>query len=113
MISRETVVAEQSLLFYASYTLAGWKLQVYVMLKILKLLLKTRSKVTSYTLKFAVDQALLNMKPTKEELSSCIEKVLKYKTLRDKFLFDEVTPELKKIGVKSIIIREEGLKFLG
>ena len=113
MINKEKVLAEQSLLFYNSKTLEGWKLQVYVMLKILKLLLKTRSKVTSYTLKFAVDQALVNKVPTKDELASCIEKVLKYKSLRDKFLFDEVTPELKKIGVKAIGIREEGLLFLG
>ena len=83
------------------------------MLKILKLLLRTRSKVTSYTLKFAVEMALFNMKPTKDELSSCMEKVLKYSTLRDKFLFDEVTPELKKIGVKEIVIKEEGLEFVG
>ena len=83
------------------------------MLKILKLLLKTKSKVTSYTMKFAVDQALVNKVPTKDELSSCMEKVLKYKNLRDKFLFDEVTPELKKIGVKKILIKEEGLEFVG
>ena len=113
MISRETVLAEQSLLFFASYTLEGRKLQVYVMLKILKLLLKTRSKVTSYILKFAVDQALLNMKPTKGELSFCTKKVLKYQTLRDKFLFDDVNLELKKIGVKEIVIKQGGLKFVG
>ena len=113
MISIEKVLAEQSLLFYRSQTLAGWKLQVYVMLKILKLLLKTRSKITSYTIKFAVDQALVAMNPTKDELSSCMEKVIKYKTLRDKFLFDEVAPELEKIGVKAIAIKEDGLEFSG
>ena len=64
-------------------------------------------------LKFAVNQTLVNIKPTKDELSSWIEKVLKYKTLRDKFLFDEVTPELKNIGVRSIAIRKEGLEFVG
>ena len=83
------------------------------MMKILKLLLKTRSKITSYNLKFAVNSALVNMEPTWDELSSCIEKVLKYKTLRDKFLFNEVTPELKKIGIKSIVIKREGLEFIG
>ena len=113
MISREKVLAEQSLLFYRSQTLAGWKLQVYVMLKILKLLLKTRTKITSYSLKFAVDQTLVNMNATKKELSSCLERVLKYKTLRDKFLFDEVAPELEKIGVKAIAIKKDGLEFSG
>ena len=83
------------------------------MLKILKLLLKTRSKITSYNLKLAVNDALLNMTPTKDELSSCMEKVLKYKTLRDKFLFDEVAPELARIGVKVISIKKDGLEFSG
>ena len=113
MISKDKVLAEQSLLFYQSQTLAGWKLQVYVMLKILKLFLKTRSKITSYNLKLAVNNVLVNMTPTNDELSSCMEKVLKYKTLRDKFLFDEVAPELEKIGVKAIAIKEDGLEFTG
>ena len=81
---------------------------MYVMLKILKLLLSTTSKITSYNLKFAVNQALNTTRPTIDELSFCIEKVLYYKTLRDKILFDTVTPRLKTIA-----IRKEGMEFVG
>ena len=50
------------------------KLQVYVILKILKLLVQPLRKVTSYEIKFGVNQALLNMYPKKEEFGNVSRK---------------------------------------
>merc|ERR1712131_152486 len=85
LINRDTVLAEQCLLFYSSQTLDGLKLHIYVMMKILKLCVQPQPKLTSYDIKWAVHQALLNMTPKKEEIGACIRRVLNYATLRDRF----------------------------
>ena len=55
------------------------------MMKILKLCVQPQPKLTSYDIKWAVDRALLNMTPKKEEIGACIRRVLNYTTLRDRF----------------------------
>merc|ERR1719471_2057118 len=85
LINRDTVIAEQSLFFYSQQTLAGSKLKVYVLLKILKLLVQTRTKITSFMMKFALDTTLTNMTPTDDDIAECIETVMKNFRIRDQF----------------------------
>ena len=99
--------------FYREETLAGSKLKVYVLLKILKLIIQTRTKITSYMIKFAVDQALVNMTPTDDDIADCIETVMKNFRIRDQFQLNKVVPQLEMIGVESIVIRREGIEFVG
>ena len=100
-------------MFYSPQTLAGSKLKVYVLMKILKLIIQTRTKITSYMIKFAVDQALNNMIPTDDDIADCIEMVLKNHRIRDQFQLNKVVPQLEEIGVESIVIRREGIEFVG
>ena len=100
------------MLFYGSNTLSGMKLQVYVILKILKLLVQPLRKVTSYEIKFGVNQALMNMNPKKEEIWKCVKKVLDYVTMRNR-LEGNVHPGLAAIGLERIEVEDDGLMFVG
>ena len=75
----------QCLLFNDPQTLKGWKLEVYVLMKILKLCVQPQPKLTSYDIKWAVHRALRNMIPTKEDIGACIRRVLNFATLRDRY----------------------------
>ena len=88
------------------------KLQVYVILKILKLLVQPLRKVTSYEIKFGVNQALMNMNPKKEEIWKCVKKVLDYVTMRNR-LEGNVHPGLAAIGLERIEVGDDGLVFIG
>ena len=100
------------MLFYGLNTLSGMKLQVYVILKILKLLVQPLRKVTSYEIKFGVNQALMNMNPKKEEIWKCVKKVLDYVTMRNR-LEGNVHPGLAAIGLERIEVGDDGLVFIG
>ena len=101
------------MLFYGSSTLSGVKLQVYVILKILKLLVQPLRKVTSYEVKFGVDRALVNMFPKKkEEIGKCVKKVLDYVTMKNR-LEGHVHPGLAAIGLERIEVGDDGLVFIG
>ena len=64
-------------------------------------------------MKFALDQALVNMTPTDDDIAECIETVLKNFRIRDQFQLNKVVPQLEEIGVESIVIRQEGIEFVG
>ena len=102
----------QCLLFYRSQTLLGSKQWVYVMMKILKLVTQPTPKLTSYQMKFAVDQALLNMTPTDDQIGECIKKVLQYSTMMGKF-DNRVHEELAEMGLERVEVTDQGLKFIG
>ena len=72
-------------MFYCPKNLDGLKLDIYVLLKILKLCVPADPKVTSYEAKFAVLEQLGSKDPTKEEIGKCIDLCLKHYMLRDKF----------------------------
>ena len=62
-------------------------------------------------IKFAVDQALVNMTPTDDDIADCIETVMKNFRIRDQFQLNKVVPQLEEIGVESIVIRQEGIEI--
>ena len=64
-------------------------------------------------MKFALDQALVNMTPTDDDIADCMEKVLKHSSVRDRIILNKVVPQLEEIGVESIVIRQEGIEFVG
>ena len=85
---------------------------MYVILKILKLLVRPLRKVTSYEIKFAVNQALLMIEPKKEDIGKCVKKVLDYVTMK-KRLEGTVHPGLAAIGLERIKVGDDGLVFIG
>ena len=91
-------------------TLSGNKKNVYVLLKIIKLI--RNGSVTSFTLKYAIDRGLEDVIYETASLGPSLERVLRYFTLRGKL--DGVHDDLAKIGVKAIKIyyEEEELEFV-
>ena len=87
-------------------TLQGHKRKVYVLLKILKKMFQT--DLTSYILKYSVDQALQNREYAAAEIGDSLDLVLKYDHLHGKFT--EPAKPLKDIGVKEIVphVKEDG-----
>ena len=89
--------------------LRGHKLQAYVLLKVLKYC--TGSSATSYKVKFAVQQVLLNKEiGSMDELGAAIKKIIQYKTIRGKF--SSVHPDLEAEGITKVEVGEEGLLFI-
>ena len=97
-------------LFYSYHTLSGLKLKIYVLLKILKLCVQPREKLTSYDIKWAVSESLLNMDPKEEEIGACIRHVLNYRTLRDKFE-NCIHDELAVLGIVKVEVVDKGTNF--
>ena len=90
-------------------TLGGKKLDVYVLLKILKYC--TDSSARSYQLKFAVDRAFANKSiESMEEMGTAIKEVIQYRTIRGKF--SSVHPDLAAEGITRVEVGEEGLHFI-
>ena len=81
-------------------------------MKILKLVTQPWPKLTSYQVKYAVDQALLNITPTKSQIGECIKKVLQYSTMMGKF-DNRVHEELAEMGLERVEVTDQGLNFIG
>ena len=92
-----------------SNTLHGTKIQVYVLLKVLKFC--TKSDTKSYDCKFAVHNVLGGKEITSNKIGEALREVIRYKNVRGKF--DSVHPELKNLGVTKIEIGDNGLIFEG
>ena len=90
-------------------TLEGRKLEVYIILKILKYC--TDSSARSYQCKFAIDQAIFveNIN-SKEELGAAIKEVIHFYTIRGKF--SSIHPDLAAEGVTRVEVGREGLHFI-
>ena len=90
------------------YVLRGRKLEVYVLLKVLKYC--TGSSATSYKVKFAVQQVLMNKEiESVDELGAAIKEIIHYKTIRGKF--SSVHPDLAAKGITRVEVGKEGLHF--
>ena len=76
------------------------------MMKILKLCVQPQPKLTSYDIKWAVDKTLLNMTPKEEEIGACIRRVLKYASLRDRFV-GFVHEELAALGIVKVEVLKD------
>ena len=88
-------------------TLKEKKLDVYVILKIIKYC--TGSSARSYQCKYAVNDVLTNIDSV-EGLGAAIKKVCHYYTIRGKF--SSVHPDLAAEGITRVEVGEEGLHFI-
>ena len=90
-------------------TLKGKKLDLYVILKIIKYC--TDSSARSYQCKYAVEEALKNKSiESMEELGPALKEVIQYDTIRGKF--SSVHPDLAAEGITRVEVGEEGLHFV-
>ena len=71
-------------------------MNIYVLLKILKLCIPSTPKVASYDAKLSVHIALLNKNPSEEEIGKSIGECLMYQNLKDKFV--GIKDELAELG---------------
>ena len=108
-INIEEVIADPCILFLDRHSLAGNKKSVYIIMKVLKKC--ADANLTSYQMKFAVHNALSSKKFEKEDIKSSLDHVLKYRTIRNKFN-GRVDEALKTVGVKEIILQDEGVLFV-
>ena len=81
-------------------TLSGKKRDVYVLLKIFKLLFGV--SITSFSLKFSIDRSLEDVRYETAPVGESLKRAMRYYTTRGKF--HGVHPDLAKIGVKEIKI---------
>ena len=90
-------------------TLKGRKLDVYVLLKILKYC--TGSSARSYQCKYAVNETFMNKSiESMEELGASLKEIIHYQTIRGKF--SSVHPDLAAIGITRVEVGEKGLHFI-
>ena len=89
--------------------LMGRKLELYVLLKILKYC--TGSSARSYQCKFAAQQVFMNKSIERmEEVGAAIKEIIHYFTIRGKF--SSVHPDLAAEGITRVEVGEEGLYFI-
>ena len=90
-------------------TLKGKKLELYVILKIIKYC--TDSSARSYQCKYAVEEALRNKSiESMEELGAAIKEAIHHYTIRGKF--SSVHPDLAAEGITRVEVGKEGLHFI-
>ena len=97
------------MLFFTDDTLAGEKIKVYVLEKAYKKV--TGAKVTSYEIKFALENMLRHEDKDNLNLGEAMKKVVSYYNLEGKF--NGVAEHLQKRGVTEIEITSEGFWFKG
>ena len=89
--------------------LRGRKLEVYVLLKVLKYC--TGSSATSCKVKFAVQSVLLNKEiESMDDLGAAIREIIHHRTIRGKF--SSVHPDLAAEDITKVEVGVEGLNFL-
>ena len=90
-------------------TLKGRKLDVYVLLKILKYC--TGSSARSYQCKFAMNETFKNKSiESMAELGASLKEIIHYQTIRGKF--SSLHPDLAAEGITRVEVGQEGLHFI-
>ena len=96
-------------MFLRKETLSGRKLEVYVLLKLLKTL--TKAPVTSYKIKLAVNDTLVNTKVDKAAgIGPAIRETMNSLNIRDKF--SGIHPRLQELGYIRIEVTDTGFTFV-
>ena len=95
-------------MFLRKETLDGSKLEVYVLLKLLKTL--TKAPVTSYKIKWAVNDMLRNTKVDETGIGPAIRETMNFLSIRDKFII--IHPRLQELGYIRIEVTDTGFTFV-
>ena len=82
-----------------------------MILKILKLLTQPKPKLTSFQIKYALNQTLLALGSKKEHIGECIKKVLQHQSMMGKF--GNIHEELAGIWLERVEVTDDGLNFIG
>ena len=96
-------------MFLRKDTLRGRKLEVYVLLKLLKTL--TKAPVTSYKIKWAVDEMLgriLNL--SDDGIGPAIREAMNHLSIRDTFV--GIHPRFQELGYIRIEVTDTGFTFV-
>ena len=83
---------------------------MYALLKILKFAMDSDAK--SYDAKYAVDMSFRNKEPS-DIFGKALEEVLKHKKICGLFNGSNVHPDLKKLGVTEIRLKDNEVDFRG
>ena len=96
-------------MFLRKDTLKGSKLEVYVLLKLLKTL--TKAPVTSYKIKWALEYTLGNILNLSEDgIGSAIREAMNHLSIQDKF--SGIHPRLQELGYIRIEVTDTGFTFV-
>ena len=96
-------------MFLRKESLDGSKLHVYVIMKLLKSL--TAGDVTSYKIKWAVEEMLMNNLDLDESrIGWAIRQTMKNNSIRGKF--GGIHPKLGELGYTGIEVTDTGLRFI-
>ena len=96
-------------MFLRKETLSGRKLHVYALMKLLKTI--TQAEVTSYKIKWAVEEMLKNILNLDEScIGWAIRETMKNKSIRGKF--GGIHPKLGELGYTGIEVTDTGLRFI-
>lgn len=96
-------------MFLRNESLGGSKLHVYVIMKLLKSL--TAGEVTSYKIKWAVNDMLANILDLDESrIGWAIRQTMKNKSIRGKF--GGIHLKLGELGYTGIEVTDSGLRFI-
>ena len=95
-------------MFLRKETLYGSKLEVYVLLKLLKTL--TKAPVTSYKIKWALEEMLRNTEVDEAGIGPAIRESMNHRSIRDKFL--GIHPRLQELGYIRIEVTDTGFTFV-
>ena len=96
-------------MFLRKETLLGSKLHVYVIMKLLKSL--TAGDVTSYKIKWAVEEMLRNNNDLDEShIGWAIRQTMMHNSIRGKF--GGIHPKLGELGYTGIEVTDTGLRFV-
>ena len=96
-------------MFLRKETLDASKLQVYVLLKLLKTL--TKASVTSYKIKWAVHEMLGNiLKLDEAGIGPAMQEAMQHRSIRDKF--GGIHPKLRELGYVGIEVTDTGFTFV-
>ena len=104
---QHSILLFQGVLFLYDETLAGQRRDVYILAKILKQVFG--ADVTSYLIKYAVEETLRYVRPEDIKLGTALKMVLEHQYLRGKFI--NVAEYFKDLGVTKIEILEDELHF--
>ena len=96
-------------MFLRKESLDGSKLHVYVLMKLLKSL--TAGEVTSYKIKWAVEEMLANNLDLDENrIGWAIRQTMEYLSISGKF--GGIHPKLGELGYTGIEVTDAGLRFI-
>ena len=95
-------------MFLRKETLSGSKLEVYVLLKLLKTL--TKAPVTSYKIKWAVNDMLRNTDVDEAGIGQAIRETMNHRSIRDKCI--GIHPKLQELGYIRIEVTDSGFTFV-